>query len=92
MPTDGTIFLENIPTRSQFLLTGLSVFFSIGAVISSLLGLLIIPSASCPESEPTTTERKACDVEMENDGWRWMLRILGGMVSSLVGARPVFTS
>jgi len=94
MPTDGTIFLENIPARSQFLLTGLSVFFSIGAVISSILGLLIIPSASCPEQPPNTAtletlEAVPCDVETENDGWRWMLRILGGLVRFLFRLFPL---
>lgn len=43
MPTDGTLFMENLPKRKQYLLTALSVFFSAGSVASSILGLLIIP-------------------------------------------------
>ncbi|CAO1636800.1 unnamed protein product [Parajaminaea phylloscopi] len=43
MPTDGTLFLENVPVRKQYLLTALSVFFAAGSVASSALALLIIP-------------------------------------------------
>lgn len=46
MPTDGTIFLENLPTRKRYLLTALSVFFAAGSVASSILGLIIIPGPS----------------------------------------------
>lgn len=80
MPTDGAIVLENIPTRSQFLLTGLSVFFSIGAVIASILGLVIIPTASCPDHE-AGLPRPPCDLATQNGGWRSMLRILSALVS-----------
>lgn len=45
MPTDGTLFMENLPKRKQYLLTALSVFFSAGSVASSILGLLIIPGS-----------------------------------------------
>ncbi|KAG9042347.1 hypothetical protein FS837_010980, partial [Tulasnella sp. UAMH 9824] len=44
MPTDGTLFIENIPRRKQWLLVALSVFFSFGAVLSAIAGLIIIPS------------------------------------------------
>ena len=43
MPTDSTLFLENLPPSKHYMLTALSVFFSIGAVITSLLGLVLIP-------------------------------------------------
>lgn len=43
MPTDGTLFLENLPVRKQYLLTALSVFFAAGSVASSALALAIIP-------------------------------------------------
>ncbi|CAO1614015.1 unnamed protein product [Sympodiomycopsis kandeliae] len=45
MPTDGTLFMENLPKRKQYLLTALSVFFSAGSVASSILGLIIIPGS-----------------------------------------------
>lgn len=70
MPTDGTLFIENIPRRKQWLLVALSVFFSFGAVLSAVAGLIIIPSNSCPEPpEP-------CDVATQNKGWRILLSVL----------------
>lgn len=76
MPTDGTLFLENIPRGKQYLLTLLSVFFSFGAVLSAFIGLLVIPSNSCPPSpEP-------CDPETQNLGWRYLLTIISVLVSA----------
>ncbi|KAG9128485.1 hypothetical protein FRC07_009709 [Ceratobasidium sp. 392] len=49
MPTDGTLFLENIPQRKQYLLTGLSLFFSLGAVVNAIIAIIVIPGNSCPE-------------------------------------------
>ncbi|CAE7063702.1 unnamed protein product [Rhizoctonia solani] len=49
MPTDGTLFLENVPKKKQYLLTALSVFFSLGAVVSAIIAIIIIPGNSCPE-------------------------------------------
>jgi len=95
MPTDGTLFLENVPRRKQYLLTLLSVFFSFGAVLSALLGIVIIPSHSCPESTlPITSmvgsRRDAaidgggvpCDVATQNLGWRYLLMTLSTIVST----------
>lgn len=74
MPTDGTLFLENLPKRKQYLLTALSVFFAAGSVATSVLGLIIIPNNSCPE-------HGACDVLTQNKGWRYLLGSLGSLVS-----------
>ncbi|MBW0521064.1 hypothetical protein O181_060779 [Austropuccinia psidii MF-1] len=71
MPTDGTLFLENIPKSRHYLLTALSVFFSFGSVISSSLGLLILPHASCREPEAGKT--LLCNSELQNRGWRYLL-------------------
>lgn len=56
MPTDGTLFLENVPKKKQYLLTGLSVFFSLGAVVSAIIAILIIPGNSCPETPTAAPE------------------------------------
>ncbi|KAF8610322.1 MFS general substrate transporter [Ceratobasidium sp. AG-I] len=50
MPTDGTLFLENVPKKKQYLLTALSLFFSMGAVVSAIIAIIIIPNNSCPEN------------------------------------------
>ncbi|GAA5995852.1 uncharacterized protein JCM10292_004787 [Rhodotorula paludigena] len=76
MPTDGTLFLENTPKTKHYLLTALSVFFSLGAIFTSILGLVILPRFSCP---PGSGEGAAvaCDVTLQNNGWRYMLGALG---------------
>ncbi|KAK9900263.1 MFS general substrate transporter [Cystobasidium minutum MCA 4210] len=73
MPTDGTLFLENIPNEYHYLLTALSVFFSLGAMITSVIALIVIPTRSCQE------DVKECDVAKENTGWRMILGILAGI-------------
>lgn len=75
MPTDGTLFLENLPHSKQYLLTLLSVFFSLGAVLSSVVSFFFLPGASCREFE-------GCDISGKaNDGWRKVLFTLGLVVS-----------
>nr|ODN86021.1 membrane transporter [Cryptococcus depauperatus CBS 7841] len=71
MPTDGTLFLENLPHSKQYLLTLLSIFFSLGAVFSSVVSLIFLPGASC-------RVHAECDFDNHhNDGWRRVLLILG---------------
>jgi hypothetical protein len=75
MPTDGTLFLENLPYSKQYLLTLLSVFFSLGAVLSSTVSYIFLPGASCRIFE-------GCDIAGKaNDGWRKVLLVLGLFVS-----------
>lgn len=75
MPTDGTLFLENIPKTRHYLLTSLSVFFSFGAVISSFLALITLPGSSC--EEPTEGQTWPCNPQVDNLGWRYLLIVLG---------------
>ncbi|WRT65227.1 uncharacterized protein IL334_002170 [Kwoniella shivajii] len=71
MPTDGTLFLENLPHSKQYLLTLLSVFFSLGAVLSSVVSLIFLPGHSCSTFE-------GCDVPAgDNEGWRRVMFVLG---------------
>ncbi|OAV92361.1 hypothetical protein PTTG_02243 [Puccinia triticina 1-1 BBBD Race 1] len=90
MPTDGTLFLENIPKTRHYLLTGLSVFFSFGAVISSFLGLLILPGSSCKEPPPGQT--LLCNSEVENRGWRYLLITLGVLTFIMFACRVALFS
>ncbi|KAJ9074884.1 hypothetical protein DSO57_1001871 [Entomophthora muscae] len=91
MPVDGALFLEFIPRESQHLLTFLSVFFSFGAVLSSLLAWLILPQNSCPDiiSPSQLLEVAVCNVEIENNGWRYLLLSLGLLNLLMVVARVV---
>ncbi|KAI0372276.1 MFS general substrate transporter [Pilatotrama ljubarskyi] len=84
MPTDGTLLLEHMPNGKQYLVTALSVFFSFGAVLSAIIGLLVIPSNSCPPSPAP------CDVATQNLGWKYLLIALGLITLSMFFARIVF--
>lgn len=74
MPTDGTLLLEYMPKGKQYLLTALSVFFSVGSVVAAVVALLVVPKNSCP------SDSTICDVDAQNRGWKYLLIILGGMV------------
>lgn len=77
MPTDGTLLLEHMPKGKQYLVTALSVFFSFGAVLSAVIGLLVIPAHSCPPSPAP------CDAATQNQGWKYLLIALGLIVSRI---------
>ena len=74
MPTDGTLLLEHMPNGKQYLVTALSVFFSFGAVLAAIIGLLVIPSHSCPPAPAP------CDASTQNMGWKYLLAALGLIV------------
>ncbi|PKK64041.1 MFS general substrate transporter [Rhizophagus irregularis] len=82
MPVDGALFLEFIPKEHQYLLTFMSVFFSFGAVLSSVLAYFILPPNSCTEDD--------CNVFEENNGWRYMLAILGSLTFLMLMCRIFF--
>lgn len=83
MPTDGTLFLENLPHSKQYLLTLLSVFFSFGAVLSAGVAYALLPGASCRTFE-------GCDIAGgANNGWRHVLLVLGCINLACALARSV---
>ena len=81
MPTDGTLLLEHMPKENQYLVTALSVFFSLGAVLSAVVGLLVIPQNSCPPSSLVP-----CDVDTQNQGWKYLLITLALVVRTRIEA------
>ncbi|KAF0536952.1 MFS general substrate transporter [Gigaspora margarita] len=85
MPVDGALFLEFIPKTHQYLLTSLSVFFSFGAVLTSILAYLVLPQNSCIDSSG-----KTCNVEEQNNGWRYILGILGLLTFIMFICRILF--
>lgn len=85
MPTDGTLLLEHMPNGKQHLVTALSVFFSAGSVLSAFAALLIVPRHSCPPNKDDP-----CDVNTENQGWRYLLLSLAILTFLLFVARMVF--
>ncbi|GJJ74918.1 hypothetical protein EMPS_07276 [Entomortierella parvispora] len=80
MPVDGALFLEFTPKKNQYLLTFLSIFFSFGAVATSLLGYFLLPPFSCE-----THVEGGC----RGRGWRYMLLALGGLTLSMVVGRVI---
>lgn len=85
MPTDGTVFLENLPEEHHYLLTALSVFFSLGAILTSTMAVIIVPSRSCPEASAAK-----CDVASQNTGWRLLLGALSVLTLILLSLRLFF--
>ncbi|KAF8953239.1 major facilitator superfamily domain-containing protein [Flammula alnicola] len=85
MPTDGTLLLEHMPKEKQYLVTALSIFFSFGAVLSAFVALLVLPHNSCPANSSIP-----CDVDTQNQGWKYLLISLGLITLSMFIARMVF--
>ncbi|KAI8065880.1 major facilitator superfamily domain-containing protein [Gongronella butleri] len=86
MPTDGALYLEFLPKEYHYLLTFMSVFFSFGAVMASVLGYVILPYTSCPE--PTLEmPNPECDLASQNRGWRYMLFSVGIVTLIMLAAR-----
>ena len=85
MPTDGTLLLEHMPKENQYLVTALSVFFSLGAVLSAVIALLVVPQNSCPLSSLVP-----CDVDTQNQGWKYLLIALGLIVRAQTSKRHSF--
>lgn len=76
MPTDGTLILEQLPNNKKYLVTALSVFFSLGAVFAAIAALIIVPRYTCFATD--------CDVTKDNLGWKYLLVCLGVLVCSLL--------
>jgi MFS family permease len=65
-----------MPKSKQYLIATLSVFFSFGSVAAAIVGLLVIPQNSCLPGQ-------ACDVDKQNQGWRYLFIVLGVIVGPL---------
>ncbi|KAH0826166.1 major facilitator superfamily domain-containing protein [Lanmaoa asiatica] len=82
MPTDGTLLLEHMPKGKQYLVTALSVFFSLGSVLSALVALFILPGHSCSPNQHCSPSG--------NNGWKYVLVCLGLITLSMFLARILF--
>ncbi|KAK0445025.1 MFS general substrate transporter [Desarmillaria tabescens] len=72
MPVDSAVFLDLVPGTHQYLLTVMSVWWSLGQLLCSLLAWPLIANYSCPE-DASVCERS------QNMGWRYLLFTLGGI-------------
>ncbi|KDN42608.1 MFS general substrate transporter [Tilletiaria anomala UBC 951] len=89
LPVDGMLFLEFIPGANQYLLTLLSVYWSLGQLIASLLAWVLIANFSCAEDATNVPSRietlasqgiiaRAC-LKADNMGWRYAFFTFGGL-------------
>lgn len=85
MPTDGTLLLEQLPNDKRYLVTALSVFFSLGAVFSAIAAILVVPVNSCFASDVG-----GCDVDRDNLGWKYLLVVLGLVTLAMTVLRVLF--
>ncbi|KAF9007139.1 major facilitator superfamily domain-containing protein [Cyathus striatus] len=75
LPVDSAVFLDLVPASHQFLLTTMSVFWSLGQLFVSLVAWPLIANFSCP----LTTSPDGTCTRKENMGWRYLLFLLGGL-------------
>lgn len=90
LPVDGMLFLEFIPGNKQYLLTLLSVFWSLGQLFASLIAWAFIANFSCSteqdNSDPTASGYGQCTRDI-NMGWRYTFFLLGGVTFLMFLAR-----
>ncbi|KAJ7355508.1 MFS general substrate transporter [Mycena albidolilacea] len=71
LPIDSAVFLDFVPASHQYLLTVMSVWWSLGQLLISLLAWPLIANFSC--SSASTCAKS------DNMGWRYLLFILGAL-------------
>ncbi|KAF7356797.1 MFS general substrate transporter [Mycena venus] len=74
LPIDSAVFLDLVPASHQYLLTIMSVWWSLGQLLISLLAWPLIANFSCPSSSFASTCSKS-----DNMGWRYLLFTLGAL-------------
>ncbi|OCH87181.1 MFS general substrate transporter [Obba rivulosa] len=80
MPVDSAVFLDFVPGSHQYLLTILSIWWSVGQLVASLIAWPLIANFSCPIGSMSCTRA-------DNMGWRYLLFTLGGMTLLLWAVR-----
>ncbi|KAG1847651.1 MFS general substrate transporter [Suillus subalutaceus] len=78
LPVDSAVFLEFVPASHQYLLTVLSVWWAFGQLLGSLVAWPLISDYSCP----TTVPPSPCP-RSSNEGWRYFLFTMGGLMMFL---------
>ncbi|KAF8654757.1 hypothetical protein AX16_003412 [Volvariella volvacea WC 439] len=82
MPVDSAVFLDLVPASHQYLLTTMSVWWSLGQLVLSLIAWPLISTFSCSQDRDAPTCTRS-----ENMGWRYLLFTAGGLTLSLWGLR-----
>lgn len=74
LPVDSAVFLEFVPASHQYLLTVLSIWWALGQLVGSLIAWPLIANFSCAGTTPATCPRA------ENQGWRYFMYTMGGLM------------
>lgn len=80
LPVDGMLFLEFLPGNRQQLLTLLSVFWSLGQLLSSLVGWGFISKYNCTRDDNGFTScvnYTSRHWMAGNEGWRYLVFTIG---------------
>ncbi|KAI0776704.1 MFS general substrate transporter [Trametes elegans] len=80
LPVDSAVFLDFVPGSHQYLLTILSIWWSVGQLVASLIAWPLIANFSCPQGATTCARA-------DNMGWRYLVFTLGGMTLLLWAVR-----
>ncbi|KAF8954992.1 MFS general substrate transporter [Flammula alnicola] len=81
LPVDSAIFLEFVPPTHQYLLTILSIWWAFGQLIGSLIAWALIGNFSCETGKGLSCPRSS------NQGWRYFLFTMGGLMLVLWAIR-----
>ncbi|KAF7972298.1 hypothetical protein HWV62_18466 [Athelia sp. TMB] len=87
LPVDSAIFLEFVPSDGQYLLTVLSIWWAFGQLLASLIAWPLLANYSCPTG--TTAHPLPCPRD-SNQGWRYFLYAMGGLMLFLWILRFLF--
>lgn len=69
LPVDGMLFLEFLPGNRQYLLTLLSVFWSLGQLMSSLIGWGLIANYYCSTYDNPPGPHEVLCLSKDGKGW-----------------------
>jgi MFS family permease len=72
LPVDSAIFLEFLPGSHQYLLTILSIYWSLAQVFATLVAWPLLGNLTCQQTDTTCTKS-------ENMGWRYFMIVMGGV-------------
>ncbi|KAI8978703.1 sugar transporter [Trametes punicea] len=75
LPVDSAVFLEFIPASHQYLLTILSIWWAFGQLVGSLVAWPLIADFSCASAADCPRS--------SNQGWRYFLYAMGGLMMLL---------
>ncbi|KAF8443664.1 MFS general substrate transporter [Boletus edulis BED1] len=76
LPVDSAVFLEFVPASHQYLLTVLSIWWAFGQLLGSLVAWPLLSNFSC-SGPPAACPRSS------NEGWRYFLFTMGGLMMIL---------